>query len=42
MEPQTFRHFSNNLIKIVADWTAKMDPDVKKMYSTGDEPIQGK
>ena len=42
MEPQTFRHFSNNLIKIVADWTAKMDPDVKKMYSTGDEPIQVK
>lgn len=34
MDPLSFRHFSNNLIKIVADWTAKFDKKTQQVATT--------
>ncbi len=42
MDPQSFRHFSNNLVRTVADWTKNFDEEVQKMSTTDDDPIQTK
>jgi hypothetical protein len=42
MEPQSFRHFSNNLIKIVADWTHNFDEEVQRMNTQQDDNIKTK
>lgn len=42
MDAQSFRHFSNNLVRMVAEWTKNFDPEVQKMHTTEDDPIQTK
>tara|TARA_R110000751_G_scaffold226761_3_gene328658 strand:+ start:348 stop:569 length:222 start_codon:yes stop_codon:yes gene_type:complete len=42
MDQITFRHFSNNLIKMVADWHRNFDEETKKLSTKEDNSIQGK
>jgi hypothetical protein len=42
MDTQSFRHFSNNLVRMVAEWTKNFEPEVQKMHTTEDDPIQTK
>ena len=42
MDPLSFRHFSNNLVRIVAEWTANFDSEVQKRFTHEDDPIQTK
>jgi hypothetical protein len=42
MDPLSFRHFSNNLIKIVADWTEKFDKKTKETLTKQEDKIKTK
>ena len=42
MDPLSFRHFSNNLIKIVADWTKNFDTKTKKTLTKPEDKIKTK
>ena len=42
LDPESFRHFSNNLMRILAEWHKNFDPEIKKMLTSEDYPIQTK
>lgn len=42
MDPVSFRHFSNNLIKIVAEWTVRFDKKTQKLATKKDDIIKTK
>jgi len=42
MDEITFRHFSNNWVKIVADWNLNFSEKTKKISTKEENSIQGK
>ena len=42
MDKITFKHFSNNLIKMVVDWNCHFDEETKKTLTTEEDSIKNK
>ena len=42
MDKITFRHFSNNYIKMIVDWNRHFDEETKKTPTTEEDSIQNK
>ena len=42
MDEITFRHFSNNLVKMVADWNRNFSKETKEISTKKENSIQGK
>tara|TARA_R110000803_G_scaffold123088_2_gene191044 strand:+ start:2186 stop:2407 length:222 start_codon:yes stop_codon:yes gene_type:complete len=42
MDQITFRHFSNNLMKMIADWNRNFNEETKKISTKKDDSVQGK
>ena len=42
MDPQSFRHFSNNLIRIVSEWTSNFDKKTQETLTKEEDIIKTK
>tara|TARA_R100001129_G_scaffold83033_1_gene56495 strand:+ start:315 stop:527 length:213 start_codon:yes stop_codon:yes gene_type:complete len=37
MPPETLKHFGNHIVRIVAEWNANFNDDIKILQSNGEE-----
>ena len=42
LDAESFRHFGNVLIKMVADWNINFNDELKSRITLGDEIVEGK
>tara|TARA_R110000803_G_scaffold120566_1_gene188602 strand:- start:521 stop:760 length:240 start_codon:yes stop_codon:yes gene_type:complete len=42
LDAESFRHFGNVLIKMVADWNINFNDELKSRITLGDELVEGK